>query len=132
MGADTKRQTRLAAALVIAVVAVWVSYLLAWSSQEARLARVYTEEYIEMSQEKSEVRDYRHAKALIDLLALSLNPKNEIPLHNPILRRRVESARGLATSNIVAQLKTLAGEDHGTNIQAWLAWVSARKLSPDP
>jgi hypothetical protein len=67
-----------------------------------------------------------HATRFVEGLTDLLNPKHYFVFKNPELTYRVEAARILAVSNMVAGLETYSGKSYGTNIQAWQDWLDAQ------
>lgn len=67
-----------------------------------------------------------HAARFIEMLPDFLDPKYQYVFTSPQVTERVEAARILAVSNMVAGLEAYSGMSYGTNIQAWQDWLKAQ------
>ena len=96
-------------------------------SLEAEIALSLEEEYRTLTSFRlPESMSLATQTGLIDVLATCLDPKYRHVFKSPQLTYRVEAARILAVSNIVARLEAYSGMSYGTNIQAWQDWLKAQ------
>ena len=71
-------------------------------------------------------RTLYQATQVVEFLTDCLDPNSQIVFRSSALNSRVEAARCLAVSNLVAWLEGYSGMTYGTNIQQWQDWLQAR------
>jgi hypothetical protein len=108
--------------VVIAVVGTWI--------RQARF--VETELALTIEADFSRFGSFRpdgtvqRATRLLESLTICLDQNLQTDFSSPKLNTRVEVARSMAISNLVASLETYSGMHYGTNVQAWQDWLTAQ------
>ena len=68
---------------------------------------------------------FYNATQVVEFLNIYLDPNSHMLHSNSELNNKVETARRLATSNLVAWLETNSGMGFGTNFLLWQDWLKA-------